>query len=107
SDCERITFQSPAPDMIVVQVQKKLPCEALTVREAYHSGWVATVNGKEAETSVDSNGFIKVKVRSAQCSVTIRHASPQNIQYILVSASLLGVLILVSAHPALLARRRI
>ncbi|MEM2942934.1 MAG: hypothetical protein QXT81_05890 [Candidatus Bathyarchaeia archaeon] len=107
SDCESITFQRPAPDMIVVQVQKKLPCEELTVREAYHSGWVATVNGKEAETSVDSNGFIKVKVRSAQCSVTIRHASPQNIQYILVSASLLGVLILVSAHPALLARRRI
>jgi hypothetical protein len=105
-DCEGIIYQRPAPDMIVIQVQRALPGEELTVREAYHSGWVAKINGIETETKADPDGFMQVKVRSAPCSVIIRHAAPQNIEYIFVSASLLAALILISAWPALLAKWR-
>ena len=101
-----LKFQRPAPDIIVVDIQKQLLNEELVISEAYHSGWAATINGQEAMTQPSKDGLIQITVKAAPCTVIIRHSSCLNNLYVLLSTAFLSVIILISVYPILRAARR-
>ncbi len=101
-----VKFQRPTPDMIVIDIQKQLLNEELTIREAYHSGWAATINGQETMIQPSKEGLIQITVKSAPCTVVIRHSSCLNSLCVLLSTVFLSVIILISGYPILRAVRR-
>lgn len=106
ADYTGVIFQRPAPDRIVIDIKKQLQDEELTIREAYHAGWAATINGQEAVVQPTKEGLIQITVKSAPCTVVIRHSSCLNSLYVFLSAAFLSALIFISAYPAPVTARR-
>jgi len=98
-----VNFCRLAPDRMLVDIRNPLRDVDLVVREAYHSGWSARIDGKAA--AIESvNGLISVHVSEAPCRIIISHSNPSN-PYVFLSLATIVLLMLIVLVPGAIAKK--
>ncbi len=101
----RVRYDRPTPDKIIIDIDSQLRNAKLIVREAYHSGWTAYIDGERTSIqATKQDRLMLIPIESAPTRIVILHSNPDN-PYLYLSLTALIVLTLLCFSPKIGKRR--
>jgi hypothetical protein len=97
----RVRYDRPTPDKIIIDIDSRLRNVELIVREAYHSGWTAYIDGERASIqATKEDRLMLIPLEYAPTRIVITHSNPGN-PYIYLSLTTLVALALFCFSPGI------